>query len=433
MHVLAKDDRDSIDRRVRIPWIIYRPYFDGNEPYIDFVFSVFNNSLFDLVIDNSIKGDIWSDSFDQPLHYEPKFFPARPIVCGSRSGTNFVIRHALRVEEVSRFEGKEILIWFDGLEITFSGTGQLPEIGATKLDTKGFCLETKKGAYRNPNDKDEFAFLHTDEQWALLATKPEVIALPTGQSETEKALIESRTEVTDLQCALTKATEANEEKDRKLDSLNAQLSATEIAPRSDVKLGKIHCSVMNSETGERLRASVVAENDVTRKTYKDVADRTGGLELPVPFGSYSVTISADGYHTRVCAANVDNEHGATLHVRLEMLEEKRSEVFKGQRERTIAELERCIRGGTDLLNGIMKAQDSMDAEVGLWETKTATYLTTRIGKYYADIFLNDKNMPEFQPHQGKPYHANLTRVNARVHKLVELMASLQQQLEHDMY
>jgi hypothetical protein len=171
LHELVEKDEESIGRRVRIPWIIYQPYFDGAEPYIDFVFSIFNNSLFDLAIDNSIKGHIWSEAFDNPLHYEPKFFPTHPIMCGSRSGTNFVIRQALRVEEVSRFKGKgkdDLLIWFDTLEITFAGTDRFPQIGATQLNTKGFCLRVKEGAWRNPNDKDEFAFLYTDEQWAAL-------------------------------------------------------------------------------------------------------------------------------------------------------------------------------------------------------------------------------------------------------------------------
>lgn len=169
---LLEHDKESIERLVRIPWIIYQPHFDGKEPYIDLAVGVFNNSLYDIVIDNSIKGDIWCDTSGDPFHYEPKIYPTRPIECRSRRGASFVIRHPLTVGEVSRFEGRDdALIWFDCLEITFSVAGDLPEIDATMLNTKGFCLETKKGAYRNPNDKDEFAFLYSDEQWALLSAR----------------------------------------------------------------------------------------------------------------------------------------------------------------------------------------------------------------------------------------------------------------------
>lgn len=107
----------------------------------------------------------------------------------------------------------------------------------------------------------------------------------------------------------------------------SRIPATTNKPATQVQIGRIHCFVMNSETGERLRASVVVGNDLTGKTYKDVTDRTGGLDLSVPYGSYSVRIVLEGYHTRVCAANVDNDYGSNLHVKLEMLEAKRSLLF----------------------------------------------------------------------------------------------------------
>jgi hypothetical protein len=169
LHALAKADKESIKTKVRIAWILYRPHFDGKEPYIDFIFGIFNNSLYDIVIDNSIKkGDIWCDSSSDPFYYDPKFHPAHPIACGSRRPTNFVIRHALRVEEVSRFEGKHnVLIGFGNLEITFAGTEEFPEIELTQLDLN-YYLETKTGAWHNPNETEEFAFMYTDEQWAVI-------------------------------------------------------------------------------------------------------------------------------------------------------------------------------------------------------------------------------------------------------------------------
>jgi hypothetical protein len=198
LHALAESDKASIKNLVRIPWIAYRPHFDKKEPYIDFVFSIFNNSLYDIVIDNSIKkGDIWCDSSDEPFYYEPKIRASHPIGCGSRDGTNFVIRHVLTVEEISRFEGKDnVIIGFGNLEITFAGTEQFPEILPTRLETK-YYLETKKGEWwYNPNQREGCAFAYTDEQWALLSSSntQEVATLKADNESLKAQLSQAQSE-----------------------------------------------------------------------------------------------------------------------------------------------------------------------------------------------------------------------------------------------
>ena len=227
LRAIAKTDKERIKNLVRIPWILYHPHFDEKEPYIDFVFVIFNNSLYDIAFDSSIKGDIWSDSSERPFHYEPKIHSHHPIKCSSRSGTNFLIRHPLTKEEVvARFEGRDnVVIWFDTLQITFAGTEQFPEIGSTQLETRFFCLETKKGAWRNPNENEEFAFLYTDDQWAALKAPS-----PQGQTEIEQALIQSRADFNNLQDKYDKVLSQLEDKGRVFFEVETKARAFDHSP-----------------------------------------------------------------------------------------------------------------------------------------------------------------------------------------------------------
>jgi hypothetical protein len=164
VHKKADDDRASIKNMVRIVGIFYRPDFDKS--HIDFIFGVFNNSLYDVLIDNSVgSGFILYGPDHDKFHYSAKFLSEKPIYCGSRDKASFVVRQPIRDEGTERrlAEKGDILISFGNLPISFQGTPQFPEIGITPLDTNHH-LETKKGIWSG--DEPEIVFGYTDEQWA---------------------------------------------------------------------------------------------------------------------------------------------------------------------------------------------------------------------------------------------------------------------------
>jgi len=184
LHALAEKDKAGISRLVRFPGIIYQPYFD--KAYIDFGFSVFNNSLFDVVIENSVSGEIHYGEDNEAFDYPPKFFSKEPIVCQSRDGAYFVIRQPVRAEEIPRFpDVGNVLVWFHDLEIHFRGTEPFPEIGRTRINTAHY-LGTQKRIWRDWNNLD-FIFGYTEEQWALLSSG-ESQALATLAADTPREI-----------------------------------------------------------------------------------------------------------------------------------------------------------------------------------------------------------------------------------------------------
>jgi hypothetical protein len=170
LHEWAKEDRANIARRVRIVAILYRPNFD--EFYIDFIVGVFNNSLYDIVIVPLIESGEILVSYDyKRFHYEPKFTTKERIYCGSRSSATFVVRQALRDEEITRFfkDVDDTLFTFGNLRISFRGTTQFAEIGTEQLDTN-YYVQSKKGVWSA--DDPVIIFGLTDEQWAALKSLP---------------------------------------------------------------------------------------------------------------------------------------------------------------------------------------------------------------------------------------------------------------------
>jgi hypothetical protein len=164
LHEIAEGDKASIKSLVRIVGILYKP--DFGKAYIDFVFSVFNNSLYDIVIDNTIKkGGIRFGEDNEKFYYEPKIEGDKPKYCASRSGTFFILRQAIRAEDIPRFrDTDDVLLYFYDLEIMFHGVEESTGIGPTRLETNHY-LQTKKGMWRNW-DRLDFVFGYTDEQWA---------------------------------------------------------------------------------------------------------------------------------------------------------------------------------------------------------------------------------------------------------------------------
>ena len=150
LHLLAERDKASIREYVWVTSIYYQPAFDKSEPYIDFIFCVFNNSLFDVVI-NFHDGFILYGDDNEQFHFPPKFIAQTPARCWSRSPTNFVIRQGIMQDAITRRFGKpdNIRISFGNLKIKFV-VEQFPEMDAVSLDVNHY-LQTAEHAWHNPN------------------------------------------------------------------------------------------------------------------------------------------------------------------------------------------------------------------------------------------------------------------------------------------
>jgi hypothetical protein len=81
-------------------------------------------------------------------------------------------------------------------------------------------------------------------------------------------------------------------------------------PALSTEIGRIDCSILDEDTGERLRGvTVIALNEQTKQEYSGVTNRLGELTLIVPYGSYRMTATAPTYATRVEATKVSAESG----------------------------------------------------------------------------------------------------------------------------
>jgi hypothetical protein len=174
---IVRNDKTGISGLVRLAGITYQPNF--GKAHIDFVFSVFNVSIYDIAIDNKIKaGPIRFGEDWEPFHYEPKIASDEPIVCPARGGNFFVVRQPIRLEEIERFNTHEYIIAFFDLHIDFHGTKNFPEIETTRFDLTQRYLETRKGFVRFL-DRLENIFVYSEEQWKALRNEDEIFALRT--------------------------------------------------------------------------------------------------------------------------------------------------------------------------------------------------------------------------------------------------------------
>lgn len=79
LYEIADHDRASIKQLVRVAGIAYQPEF--GKAYIDFIFSAFNMSLYDIIINNSInKGAIRFGEDFEKFYYPTRIESDRPIL-----------------------------------------------------------------------------------------------------------------------------------------------------------------------------------------------------------------------------------------------------------------------------------------------------------------------------------------------------------------
>ncbi len=205
-------------------------------------------------------------------------------------------------------------------------------------------------------------------------------------------------------------------------------------PHDNVEIGLFNCHVRDEDTGNPIQgASIRIQNETTGRNYKGTTNRRGSADLTVPNGSYSVTITAATYLDRVCAAKVTDPYGNHMRVALQMTKDERARYMTAQLNQIIHQLMVFTRAGTSLMNKTMREENALEDEVSGWEKSVADYLQSRLNKVHVDIFLSDKDMVEYPSFQGTAFHANLTRLNARTGKLIELTFNLEEQVKHQAF
>lgn len=167
LHEVAKTDKTSIEKLIRIVGILYNPDFE--KAHIDFTLCVFNISLYDIAIDNAIKkGAIRFGEDNEKFFYPANIESEHPIDCPSRGDAFFVIRQAIRAEEIERLRKQDnYLIRFYDLEIMFQGGKHFPQADPLRLDVREHYVETQKRMWR-AWDQVGFVFGYNDEQWAVI-------------------------------------------------------------------------------------------------------------------------------------------------------------------------------------------------------------------------------------------------------------------------
>lgn len=190
LHQLKAVDQDGINDLVRVAGIQYRPEIVKGEPsYIEFRFAVFNNSVCEIGISDSITGEIRYGHNAKKFESIPKMEENQAKRC-IRGPGYFTIRQWLNPAEAEYFSSpasNDTSFSFENLEVRFNGTDQCPNIKSTRLYTahyfkkqEGFWL-----AY-----EPQIIFASDPRQWA------ELVGLERVRRESERAaLISERDEL----------------------------------------------------------------------------------------------------------------------------------------------------------------------------------------------------------------------------------------------
>lgn len=173
VRMIAEGDRSMVQNRVKLIGISYNPNF--TKGYIDFTLAVHNDSIFDIVLQFSIKGDDlrFSPDWDR-FHYELKMFTKEPVLCASRDGCFFKLRQPLTDGEMKQFQDDyDRVVGFSGLDITINGKDESDDVQCRPLKTDEYVY-TKRGVWRVGDEMQALFVLARQKFEAVeaLAQKP---------------------------------------------------------------------------------------------------------------------------------------------------------------------------------------------------------------------------------------------------------------------
>jgi hypothetical protein len=133
LHAIANNDRDEIQNAVMISGIQFRNEIEEGKRYIDFVFSIFNKSVYEISIDDSIGGDIIFDG--EILITEKRMEKNTAENCHVRGTGYFIVRQYLNSAEIDSIKNAKPDRPFrlDGLIIKIKGGADFPDVVPKRL------------------------------------------------------------------------------------------------------------------------------------------------------------------------------------------------------------------------------------------------------------------------------------------------------------
>lgn len=140
LHGIAEADKQGIQNAVKIRGIDFRNEIEpGRIPYVDFVFSVSNQSVYEITVDDAVDGYI--RFHNEELTREKKIVETTAHDCQIRDKCFFTIRQWLSQEQadfIMQDRNSERPFWFDNLIITVRGGSNFPDITPRRLEIPGY-------------------------------------------------------------------------------------------------------------------------------------------------------------------------------------------------------------------------------------------------------------------------------------------------------
>ena len=201
-----------------------------------------------------------------------------------------------------------------------------------------------------------------------------------------------------------------------------------------VEIGHLECHVWDEDADEHLRgATIVAQNEDTKREYSGTTNRDGVLILAVPCGYYSVTVKAEQHLPRTDAVKVasDNKKGF-LHVNVQMNQSGRWVYNYDIRKKAVGELSDLSKEGSALLKETHAWNDGevIRGKINDWEGRAAKRVLELFGSAEETLFLSDSPLEIYEILSASAELRNiLNRVNTRIIRLNRLIERINADIE----
>jgi hypothetical protein len=147
LHAIAENDRSEIQNAVTVSGIQFRNEIETGKRYVDFVFSIFNKSVYEISIDDEIKGDIIFDG--EILVTEKRMDKNRAQNCHVRGSGYFTVRQFLNTAEIDSIKNAtgDKTFRLEGLFIMIKGGADYPQVVRKPLKIEACSLSKENPTY----------------------------------------------------------------------------------------------------------------------------------------------------------------------------------------------------------------------------------------------------------------------------------------------
>lgn len=138
LHAIAENDRTEIQNAITVRSIYLSNETEAGKRYVDFKFAIFNKSVYEVSIGESLEGDIIFDKDE--LITEKRIDTGSAINCPVRGTGVFIIRQYLDSAEIKDFKNaaEDKTFRFHNLIVRVTGGADYPQVAAKRLSIEGF-------------------------------------------------------------------------------------------------------------------------------------------------------------------------------------------------------------------------------------------------------------------------------------------------------